>query len=88
MRSPAKKFIILFAGSLLLYSTLMIVIRLKITELGYEFEEVKGYERALREEQLVLRADLARKLSVQHLKDRWKERGYDEPEPKQIVVIP
>jgi hypothetical protein len=75
-------------GSIFLYSALMILIRLKITELGYAFEEVKSYERALREEQVNLRAELAGRLSVRGLRDRWVARGFAEPEPRQIVVIP
>jgi hypothetical protein len=88
VKKNIKKYFILMAGAILLYSSLMILIRLKITELGYEFEETKAYERALREEQLVLRADLANRLSVRGLKKRWEAKGFAEPEPKQIVVIP
>lgn len=68
----------------MLYSAAMIVLRLRMTEMGYQFEELKSYERILKEEQLRLRAELARKLSPQQL----RLQGFAEPEARQVVVIP
>ncbi|MDB5037995.1 MAG: hypothetical protein JWQ35_1523 [Bacteriovoracaceae bacterium] len=83
-----KRVIVLCVGAVFLYSALMIIIRLRITELGYEFEEAKAYERELREEQLKLRVDLADLVSEKRIKSRISVKGFAEPEPKQIVVIP
>jgi hypothetical protein len=66
------------------YSAAMIVLRLRMTEMGYQFEELKTYERSLKEEQLRLRANLAKKLSPQQL----RLQGFAEPESRQVVAIP
>ena len=71
-------------GGFILYSASMIILRLRMTEMGYQFEELKTAERGLKEEQLRLRAELARKLSPQVL----KLQGFSEPEAKQVVIIP
>lgn len=71
-------------GGFVLYSASMVVLRLRMTELGYQFEELKTYERSLKEEQLRLRAELARKLSPQQL----RLQGFSEPEARQVMVIP
>jgi hypothetical protein len=75
--------LILFSG-FLLYCGAMIVVRLSITQMAYQFEELKNYERSLKEEQLRLRASVSRKLSPQ----AWKLKGFTEPAPHQVVVIP
>lgn len=75
--------VMLLAG-ILLYSSAMMVIRLKMTEMAYTFEELKSYERSLREEQVRLRAEVSQRLSPAQL----KLKGFSEPMPKQVVVIP
>ncbi len=74
---------ILFFG-FLFYAVGMMVIRLRITQLAYEYEELKKYERNAHEEQLRLRATLAKRLSPVH--KNFKD--FREPEPNQIVMIP
>lgn len=73
---------LLFAA--LFYSALMIVIRLKIMETAYQFEEAKAEERSLREEQQRLRVKISERLAP----GRLKAVGFQEPEPSQIVLIP
>ena len=68
----------------IVYSTAMIVIRLQMTNMAYEFEEMKGYERSMKEEQRRLRARLAKELSPENI----KVEGFSEPRPEQVVVIP
>lgn len=87
-RKRSKFFLFLILGGLFLYSASMIVVRLHYTELGYRFEEVKSYERALQEEQVSLRAQLSKRLSPQELKERHQVKDFAEPEAHQIVVIP
>ena len=72
------------AAGFVLFSACMIVIRLRMTELGYRFEELKAYERTLKEEQLSLRAKIGERLAPQKL----KLSGFTEPLPKQVVRIP
>jgi len=71
-------------GSVLLYSIAMIVIRLHMTQMAYQFDQVKEYERSLQEEQLRLRARLAEALSPHHL-DLF---GLQTPQPSQLRRIP
>ena len=75
-------------GGFLLYTTLMMIIRLQVTELGYEFEEAKIFERNLREEQVRLQAEISRNLSQTQRRKMWRDLGYRDPEPQQMVVIP
>lgn len=75
-------------GGFLLYTALMMIVRLKVTELGYEFEEAKILERSLREEQVRLQAEISRYLSQTQRRKVWKDLGYRDPEPQQMVVIP
>jgi len=67
-----------------IYGLSMIVIRLHITQMAYAFDEMKAYERSLKEEQLRLRASLARSLSPENL----HAKDYQEPNPGQVVKIP
>lgn len=78
------RILLMIVGAVLLYGTSMIVVRLRMTELAYEFERLKNEERALREEQVRLRARLAEKLSPMRL----KLDGFTEPSPEQVVKIP
>lgn len=73
-----------FLLHIILYGVLAIVIRLHMTQMAYQFHELKAYERSLKEEELRLRAELARELSPNFMKlDEFKA-----PEPDQVVVIP
>ncbi len=71
-------------GGFVLFSAGMIVIRLKMTELAYDFESIKNEERRLHEEQVKLKAALSEKLSPA----KWKSDGFREPEPEQVIAIP
>lgn len=79
-----KRFFVFIAAGMILYATGMIVVRLKMTETAYQFEEAKTYERSLREEQQRLRAKISFELPslTTNLKD------FQEPDPRQIVRIP
>ncbi len=66
----------------------MMVIRLEITSLAYQFEQVKTAEREAREEQLRLQAEISKRLADASFRGFWKERGYDEPSPDQVVIVP
>ena len=78
----------LLGGTFLLYVTTMMVVRLEMTSLAYDFDDVKNNERALREEQLRLQAMISRKLSDSQQRKIWREQGYEEPSPTQVVIIP
>ncbi|MBN8555326.1 MAG: hypothetical protein J0L93_07775 [Deltaproteobacteria bacterium] len=84
-----KKIVVILFSGFLLYCGAMIVIRLSITQMAYQFEELKNYERSLKEEQLRLRAGVSKKISpaLSELRS-WKEKGFAEPAHNQVVVIP
>lgn len=67
-----------------LYGLGMLFVRLHMTQMAYQFDEKKDYERSLMEEQMRLRLDLNRSLSPVQLKDL----DFVEPEPEQVVMIP
>ena len=83
-----KWYLFTLIGCGLLFVTAMMGIRLKMTELGYEFEEAKSLERSLKEEQVRLQAEISRKLSQSEFKKEWRSQGFGEPEPKQVIIIP
>ena len=87
--SDLKKTIVILFSGFLLYCGAMIIVRLSITQMAYQFEELKNYERSLKEEQLRLRAVVSKKMApaVSELKS-WKEKGFAEPNHHQVVVIP
>ena len=84
MGSFLKQLGLILLIATLIYSGSLIIIRLKMTQKGYAFEQLKEYERALKEEQLRLKAKLAGALSPA----RFKVEGFKEPEPHQIIRIP
>ncbi len=89
MKNKSGRFIVLsFLGGVFLYSVLTIIVRLRYTELGYQFEEAKSYERALEEEQVKLRSELSTRLSRSDLRSLKEFKDFKEPEPHQITVIP
>jgi len=64
----------------------MLVIRLHMTQLAYQFYELKSYERSLKEENLRLKAELAGYLSP-----NFSEKGFEgwkQPEPHELRLIP
>lgn len=77
----------IFTGAAI-YAVLMIVIRLKMTALGYDFEEAKSTERNLREEQGVLRAVISQKMGAVQFKQKGRLEGFQEPSPGQVIIIP
>lgn len=83
-----KWYFFFILGGGLFFATAMMAIRIRITELGYEFEDAKVLERSLREEQVRLQAEISRRLSQSQFKKEWKALGYGEPEPRQVIVIP
>lgn len=83
MRGLKRLFVFISAG-LILYATGMIVVRLKMTETAYQFEEAKSYERSLKEEQQRLRA----RISTSEHPLSLKLKDFQEPHPQQIVRIP
>lgn len=83
MKSDSLKWTASILGAFILYSSAMIILRLRMTEMGYEFED-QNKERSLKEEQLRLRADLAKMLSPTSL----RLKGFAEPEASQVVAIP
>lgn len=70
--------------NLILYGVFAIVIRLHMTQQAYQFYELKAYERSLKEEELRLRAELARALSPSHM----SLENFREPQSNQVVKIP
>jgi len=80
-----SKFILvtLLAG-LVFYSVGMIIVRIKMTETAYEFEDHKSNQRALEEEQVRLKMKISERLSVSKL----KLKDFSEPTPEQIIEIP
>lgn len=64
-----------------LYGLIMMVVRLHLTQLAYHFDELKAYERSLKEEQLRLRAQISEALSP----DRLKIEGFQEPQVSQVL---
>lgn len=74
--------LVIFGVSFTGLSTL--VVRLHVTQLAYEFDALKSYERSLQEEQLRLRAELAEDLSPSKL----SHPEFIEPEPSQVVRLP
>jgi len=79
-----KSFLLASLVSVLFFSLSMIAIRLHLTQLAYSFDDMKEYERSLKEEQLRMRAQLAEKLSPHHL----YLDGFQEPKSDQVRVIP
>lgn len=69
---------------LMFFGLSMLVIRLHMTQLAYEFEDLKSYERSLKEEQLRLRSKIAEHLSP----NQAYSKDYVEPRPDQVVLIP
>jgi hypothetical protein len=67
-----------------LYVVLSIVVRLHITQMAYRFQDLKAYERSLKEEQVRLKAELAKTFAVEKL----SLSSYQLPDPTQIVRIP
>ncbi|TVQ79537.1 MAG: hypothetical protein EA369_04410 [Bradymonadales bacterium] len=68
----------------LLYGLITLGIRLHMTQLAYQFFDLKSYERSLKEENLRLKAELAEALSP---KASWKS-GWKVPEPSQLRRLP
>lgn len=66
------------------YVLAMLLIRLHITQQAYVFDDLKDYERSLKEEQRRLRLEIAELLSPDYL----KMKGFEEPQPDQIARIP
>lgn len=83
MRGLKRVFIFLGVG-FIFYGAGMIIIRLKMTETAYQFEEAKSYERTLREEQQRLRL----KISESSGPDRMRLKNFQEPHPSQVTRIP
>jgi hypothetical protein len=75
---------IAFIWGLGFFGLSMLVIRLHMTQLAYEFEDLKNYERSLKEEQLRLRLRIAEALSP----NQAHSKEFQEPRPDQVVVIP
>ena len=71
-------------GGLLLYSLGMIIVRIKMTETAYQFEEYKSAQRALQEEQIRLKVKISERLAV----SRLKLKDFSEPSPDQVREIP
>jgi len=84
MNKPIKIIGALILSALIIYSATMIVVRLKMTAMAYEFDELKASERSMKEEQARLRALISEKLSP----DKMFLEDFSEPNPEQVVVIP
>ena len=80
-----KKIIIVSAGLFIcLYVVMAIVIRLHITQLAYQFQDLKAYERSLKEEQVRLKSELAKILAL----EAKSQASYQIPNPIQVVRVP
>lgn len=80
-----KKIIIVSAGVFIcLYVVMAIVIRLHITQLAYQFQDLKAYERSLKEEQVRLKSELAKILAL----EAKSQASYQIPNPIQVVRVP
>lgn len=88
MKRGLKLSVLIGLGGVLLYCLAMIVVRLRITELAYEFDDAKNDERALKEEQVRLRAEIGKLLTSNDFRRQMKAQGFAEPEPNQIQRIP
>ena len=87
-RFGVRSIFLLMAASILIYVTTMMIVRLEITSMAYDFDQVKTNERALREEQLRLQAEISRALADSRQRKIWRDQGFEEPSPKQVVIIP
>lgn len=80
-----KKIVLISAGVFVcLYVVMAIVIRLHITQLAYQFQDLKAYERSLKEEQVRLKSELAKVLAL----EVKSQSSYRIPEPHQVIRIP
>ncbi len=79
-----KSVCILAFVAFLFWGLASLVIRLHLTQMAYEFDTMKRYQRSLKEEELRLRAELAERLSISHI----HSPQFREPEPDQVVRLP
>lgn len=82
--SASKRIAILAIAALAIWGLGMLAVRLHLTQLAYEFESLKRYERSLKEEEIRLRALLAEKFSL----DRLQSDDLVSPQPDQVVRLP